>query len=47
MTMLTQILVNQPVVSPTKGRTTQMPAPDIMPLSNPEMVVEEVMFEPE
>ena len=47
MSKLTQTLVNQPAVSPMMGMTTQMPAPEIMPLSKPEMVVAEVMLDPE
>lgn len=41
------MLVNHPALSPTIGKTTHMPAPEIMPLSSPETVVVEVMLDPE
>ena len=45
--MEVQILVNQPALSPKRGRTTHIPAPEIMPLTSPDIVVVAPIVEPE
>lgn len=44
---VTHMVVSQPACMPNCGRTTHIPAPEIMPLTRPMVVVDALMSAPE